>query len=104
MKINQKLTTIVAVLIMAISLAHLTDDSYAFWGSSIESSEITADAAFSIGTWNENPYETWAQNITYYKNDIVYYNGNYYKARRTTTNLAPDSVWYSFFFWTQVTI
>jgi hypothetical protein len=104
MKINRKITTIVAVLILAFSFAHLTQNSFAYWGSTMESSEITADAVFSIGTWSENPYETWAPNITYYKNDIIYYDGNYYRARRTTTNLAPNSVWYSFFFWTQVTV
>lgn len=96
------LRRMLVLMFMVFTVSTISDQTYAYWATNITppiDSETTN--VITIGAWSL--YDDWQPGVTYYKGDIVYHNGQYYEATRTTT-YEPGAGWFWWFFWKTVTI
>ncbi|MCF7926197.1 MAG: hypothetical protein K9L74_01285 [Candidatus Izimaplasma sp.] len=102
MSIKKKLLLVSTLLLTLFGATFVTDNSYAYWASSISSTQQTTTGTVTVSSWNFIPI--WDSTTTYYSGDVVEYNGSYYEAKKTNTNEEPEIAkgWRSN--WTQTTV
>jgi len=102
MNMKRLVLTLLVALFMVFTVSSISEKTYAYWATNITQPAVgETQGVITIGTWSL--YEDWQSGVTYYKGDIVYHNGQYYEALRTTT-YQPGSGWFWWYFWKTVTI
>ena len=87
MKIKRIVLFISLTIFMVFSLLFVVSDSKAYWASSVVDSATTSTGTITTGSWNQ--VFQWSPNETYLEGDIVFFQGNFYQAKRDNPQRTP---------------
>ena len=90
MKRKKVLLMRVLFLLVLFGLTSLTtSNTYAYWASSVASSQQNANALVSVGTWTLT--NEWQSGVAYNTDDIVTFNGITYRSLRNNNTKTPGA-------------
>lgn len=78
------------MIFLIFSVSSITDYSYAYWASNV-SQPANATTIGNINIADYLLHNYWNSKTKYKKNNIVYHNGEYWKARRDNRNIEPGT-------------
>lgn len=91
---------LVLAMLMAVSLSFVTEHTYAYFASSINTPVVSeTTGTITVGTWQSVTVPAWDPNINYNPGDQVEYQGSIYESIKSGKGKEPAGKSNSTNFW-----